>query len=243
MKVIFGCQKIYLGEVDSTNNFAAQLVSDGLCQNGAIVLADYQTQGKGQRGNEWVSNKGENILMSIVYQPEQLKVSEQIKLNWGTSLAIISFLDDYGINAKVKWPNDILVENQKIGGILLENHLLNSIVNTSIIGIGVNVNQIDFYLPYVTSMRNEKKTTFCLKSLTLNLVDKLNYFLFCEFHWLKTEYESKLFLKNQNACFEDAKGIFVGKIIGINSDGTLILLKGEETKVYGIKEITFRIDL
>jgi len=164
MKVIFGSQKIYLGEVDSTNNFAAQLVSDGLCQNGAIVLADYQTQGKGQRGNEWVSNKGENILMSIVYQPEQLKVSEQIKLNWGTSLAIISFLDDYGINAKVKWPNDILVENQKIGGILLENHLLNSIVNTSIIGIGVNVNQIDFYLPYVTSMRNEKKTTFCLKS-------------------------------------------------------------------------------
>ncbi|MBM3418227.1 MAG: biotin--[acetyl-CoA-carboxylase] ligase [Bacteroidetes bacterium] len=243
MKGVFGSQTLHLSEVDSTNNYAAKLVSDGLCQNGAVILADFQTKGKGQRGNHWLSKKGKNILMSVVYHPDDLSVCEQIKFNWGVSLAIISFLEDFGIDAQVKWPNDIFVQNNKIAGILIENQLTGYLVSSSIFGIGLNVNQIDHNLKGVTSMRKEKNETFCLKSIIPRLVDKLNYFIFCEFHWLKEQYESKLYRKDKDAPFEDADGLFVGKILGVNKDGSLKLSRGNKIKEYGMKEITFRIDL
>lgn len=243
MKGIFGSQEFNLSEVDSTNNFAATLISDQLCQNGAVIMADYQSKGKGQRGNTWIANKGENLILSLVYMPDNLSVVEQIKLNWCASLAIISLLTDFEIHATVKWPNDILVGKNKIAGILIENQLIGQRVLSSIIGIGLNVNQLNFELPFATSMKIERKTTFSIYELKNKLVDKMNDFIGLDFHLLKDEYEKSLFNKSQAAFYEDANGIFEGVIVGVNSDGSLNMKRGGEVILYGIKEITYRIDL
>lgn len=242
MKGIFGSQEFNLSEVDSTNNFAATLISDQLCQNGAVIMADYQSKGKGQRGNTWTANKGENLILSLVYMPDNLSVVEQIKLNWCTSLAIVSFLTDYEILATIKWPNDILVEKKKIAGILIENQLIGQRVSSSIIGIGLNVNQLIFELPSATSMKIERKTTFSIYDVKNKLVAKMNDFIGLDFQLLKDEYEKSLFNRSQTALYEDVNGIFEGVILGVNTDGSLNMKRGDEVIVYGMKEITYRID-
>ena len=243
MKGIFGSQEINLSEVDSTNNFAATLISDQLCQNGAVIMADYQSKGKGQRGNTWTANKGENLILSLVYMPDNLSVLEQIQLNWCTSLAIVSVLSDFEIHATVKWPNDIFVGKNKIAGILIENQLIGQRVSSSIIGIGLNVNQLNFQLPFATSMKIEKKSTFSIYDVKKKLVDKMNDFIGLDFNVLKDKYEKILFHNNQAAFYEDVNGIFEGVILGVNTDGSLNMKRGGEVIVYGMKEITYRIDL
>ncbi|NBX80300.1 MAG: biotin--[acetyl-CoA-carboxylase] ligase, partial [Flavobacteriales bacterium] len=88
-QAIFGKEFIHLSDVDSTNNFAAKLLSENLCQNGAVIMADLQTQGKGQRGNVWQSEPGKNLLCSFVFMPDNLAVTNQSVLTWATSLALL----------------------------------------------------------------------------------------------------------------------------------------------------------
>ena len=242
MEKIIGSQIFNLIEVDSTNNFAAKLVSDHLCQNGAVIMADYQTDGKGQRGNKWDSNKGENLIMSIVFQPDNLSVSEQIKISWATCISIIDLLTFYGIEAKIKWPNDIYIRIKKIAGILIENQISGNLVNNSIIGIGMNVNQLHFQFRNATSLLLECKNVHSIKEVSELLIEKLNSNLFQEFNFLKNRFEANLFHINKMSQFEDESGIFEGTIIGISENGQLKVKKGEEIKYYGIKELIFRID-
>jgi BirA family biotin operon repressor/biotin-[acetyl-CoA-carboxylase] ligase len=243
MKGIIGGQIFNLSEVDSTNNFAAKLISDQLCQNGAVIMADFQIQGKGQRGNQWLSNKRENLMMSVVYQPDNMSVEKQVALTWGTSIALVTMLNKFGIEAKVKWPNDIFVHDKKIAGILIENHLAGKQISSSIIGIGLNVNQLDFSLPSATSMAIETFKEFHIKEIGEELIKKLNEYLFLDFSSLKASYQSLLYLRNQEKYFEDSDGLFIGKILGITEEGFLLVSKGNESKEYGMKELTFRIDL
>lgn len=242
MKGIFGVQIFNLDEVDSTNNFAAKLISDQLCQNGAVIMSDYQTLGKGQRGNHWISNKRENIMMSVVYQPDNMSVSEQITLTWGTSLAVVELLTEFGISAQVKWPNDIYVNRKKIAGVLIENQLMGKRVSFSIIGIGLNVNQLEFGLTNATSIALEKNKIQIIEEVRNTLLAKMNDLLFKDFIFLKQKYESLLFLKDHESEFEDEQGVFKGKIKGVTDEGLLIILKENRLKNYGIKQLTFRTE-
>ena len=90
--MFLGNQIFRLDKVDSTNNFAAKLLSENLCQNGAVIMADVQTQGKGQRGNVWLSESGKNLLSSFVFKPDNLSVENQIALTWATSLSLLKTL-------------------------------------------------------------------------------------------------------------------------------------------------------
>ncbi len=228
--------------VDSTNNFAAKLINDHICQNGAVILADAQTAGKGQMGNTWESAHSCNLLCSIVWKPDNLSVSEQSKISWMICLALHKLLLRFGIDSSIKWPNDIFVGTQKIAGILIENQLEGKHISWVIAGIGLNVNQLQFESPNATSVGLQLGTSIQVKTVLNELIAILNGYLQ---QWgrlestLKSTFEALLYLKDELAFYKDSAGEFEGKIIGIQEDGRLIIEVNEENKSYALKELQF----
>ena len=143
---------IWLESVDSTNDEAKRHISD--IDNLSVLSALEQTAGRGQRGNSWTSAPGENLMFSIVLKSPALMAEDHFALNEITALSVADFLSTYGIKAQIKWPNDIYVDEKKICGILIENSFRGKSISSSIIGIGLNINQRNFNvnLPNPTSM-------------------------------------------------------------------------------------------
>lgn len=240
---VFGKEIIRLSSVDSTNNFAATLISDQLCQNGTAILADSQSYGKGQRGNSWYSEAGKNLLVSFIFKPDKLSVLRQHEITWLTSICLVKTLGIFNIDAEIKWPNDIFVNGKKIAGILIENQLSGEFISNSIIGIGLNVNQTNFNGIEATSIQLEFKKEISIEIVFNELCNQLNS-LFNEFHQaegnrLKSEFDLLLYQKNKLSLYEDENGKFEGEIIGIKNNGYLEVKVGEEFREYGIKEIRY----
>lgn len=242
-QALFGKEIIHLSDIDSTNNFAAKLLSQNLCQNGAVIMADVQTQGKGQRGNVWLSESGKNLLSSFVFKPDNLSVENQIALTWATSLSLLETLRKFNIEALIKWPNDIFVGGKKIAGILIENQLQGSKISCSIIGIGLNINQTFFEdlnatsLFLETNQQVEPRTFLNLLAHEMNEEFELIYS--SNFEFLKSEYEANLFQMNELRSYEDEFGEFVGKIIGTTNEGKILIEKSNAIQSYGLKEVVF----
>ena len=144
---------IWLERVDSTNDEARRHISE--IDNLSVVSALEQTKGRGQRGNRWSSQPGENLTFSLVVKDFRIKANEQSAISQATALSLIDLLSRHEIKARIKWPNDIYAGDEKICGILIENSLKGSEIDWSIIGIGLNVNQTAFPedLPNPTSMK------------------------------------------------------------------------------------------
>ena len=235
-----GSKIIHLESVDSTNNYAANLVQKGGCANGTVIMADNQYLGKGQRGTEWHTVQGENLTFSTVLCPDNLSVEHQFYITCFVSLSIIDVLKAYDIIAEIKWPNDIYVNNHKIAGVLIENFLQGTAIKTSIIGIGINVNSCP-----------EGVNATCIQHITLNrlkpfdlmmkLIIKLNIWFDAlnqrNFDFLFSKYNNTLFMKNRNVEFEDESGKFQGKVIGARDNGLLEISVGNEVRLYGIKQL------
>ncbi|HPH88516.1 MAG TPA: biotin--[acetyl-CoA-carboxylase] ligase, partial [Chitinophagales bacterium] len=151
---------MHLPSVDSTNTYAKSLIAKSSPIDGTVILADEQFAGRGQSGNVWQSEAGKNLTFSIIYQTSFLLATEQFYLNMAVSLGIWSMVNsklsieknkeltihDSRFTTKIKWPNDIYVNNQKIAGILIENTISGMHLKHSVIGVGLNVNQEQF--PY-----------------------------------------------------------------------------------------------
>ena len=133
---------LHLEEVDSTNAYIMRN-TDSL-EAPVMVTAYRQTAGQGQRGNSWEAESGKNLTFSIFYRPEVLPPMAQFAMSEAVALAVVDFLACHGIKAKVKWPNDIYVGDHKICGILIRHSIMGSFVDYSVIGVGVNVNQMEF---------------------------------------------------------------------------------------------------
>jgi BirA family biotin operon repressor/biotin-[acetyl-CoA-carboxylase] ligase len=144
---------IWLERVDSTNDEARRHISE--IDNLSVVSALEQTRGRGQRGNRWSSQPGENLTFSLVVKDFRIKANEQSAISQATALSLVDLLSRHEIKARIKWPNDIYAGDEKICGILIENSLKGSEIDWSIIGIGLNVNQTAFPedLPNPTSMK------------------------------------------------------------------------------------------
>ena len=142
-KTLFvGQNIIYLPTCQSTNNEALQFLADGTAYEGDMVVTDGQTQGRGQRGNQWIAQSGQNLTFSLVLQPTFLLASEQFWLNMAVSLAVYDSLSPFiPAGLRIKWPNDIYVNDRKMGGILIENALQGYNLAHSVVGIGLNINQ------------------------------------------------------------------------------------------------------
>ncbi|HOZ86297.1 MAG TPA: biotin--[acetyl-CoA-carboxylase] ligase [Bacteroidia bacterium] len=146
METLFiGRNLIFLPEVPSTNSYAMNLLKNVNSPEGTVVYTAHQTQGKGQRGSSWRSEPARNLAMSVILKPNFLSMKNQFFLYQISALAcydtMSELLDSSQFDIKIKWPNDIIINQKKIAGILIENNILNNQINGCIVGIGVNINQ------------------------------------------------------------------------------------------------------
>jgi BirA family biotin operon repressor/biotin-[acetyl-CoA-carboxylase] ligase len=139
-----------LPECPSTNTLAAEM--SPIAGEGTVIITHHQTLGRGQRGNTWESGKGLNLTFSIILHPLFLRVTDQFQLNKAMALGVHDVLKNYAGNVRVKWPNDIMIGDKKVCGILIENQLVGEKLSRSIVGIGINVNQKEFPLPTASSV-------------------------------------------------------------------------------------------
>jgi BirA family biotin operon repressor/biotin-[acetyl-CoA-carboxylase] ligase len=136
---------IILPTIDSTNNYAKALVRDGLARDGMVVFAEEQTQGRGQKNNQWHSERGVNIMMSVILDGSWLTINHQFQLSCAIAVACNDFFSKYaGDETCIKWPNDLYWRDRKAGGILIENVIKTNIWQKAIVGIGININQVSF---------------------------------------------------------------------------------------------------
>lgn len=220
---------IRLSVVDSTNIYTSKLLSQSGIKPWTVVVADSQKSGKGQRGNSWESEFGKNLLCSIALFPEDLKVLEQFKISMAASLAVCDALADYGIEANVKWPNDILVGGRKVAGILIENQIINERISSSVVGIGLNVNQQSFS-PYpwpATSMKQQLKSQDidvegllgCLILHMRNLMDEAAHNKVA----LINKYNQLLAHRGREISFSDGRKTLVGWCKGVTLLGEIVI--------------------
>lgn len=140
---MIGFKIIDYQEVSSTNEVLKELFREGRADEGTVILADFQTEGKGRGNNSWISDPEANLLISLLLKPD-LKASSHFMLTEFVSLSIIEALSKFDTEAKIKWPNDIYLQGKKLAGILIENVIANSRITSSIVGIGLNLNQKNF---------------------------------------------------------------------------------------------------
>jgi len=145
----------WFNSIDSTNLEATRQLADA--PEGSVWAAHYQTTGRGQRTHTWESEAGKNLLFSLLLHPHWLPAGDQFYISKAVSLGVYDFLLTKGIRAKIKWPNDILVGDKKIAGILIEHHLSGNALTASVIGVGININQEQFGddVPNATSYKLE----------------------------------------------------------------------------------------
>lgn len=142
--MIIGSKIVFIKNLPSTNTYAVSLLKEGDIPEGTIIYTNFQASGRGQMGNTWESEDGKNLLISIIIFPKMIKPAKQFIISKTVSLGIYDFLRRHINNVLIKWPNDIYVNNDKIAGILIENSLLNDEIESTIVGIGINVNQQKF---------------------------------------------------------------------------------------------------
>jgi len=223
---LFTKNHIKLEAINSTNDYVLNLKGSLVFKEGLVVTANYQSVGNGQRGKVWESNANENLLLSVVIEPN-INLDEQSVISKIVALTVCDLLKSFGIEAKIKWPNDILVAKQKIAGILIQNKLQGNYISHSVIGLGFNVNQLVFkdYLLNATSLRlllNNEYEVFQIQVQFLSLLSiRLKRLKVGENQ--DNEYLNSLFLKEKIAAFESDNKQFMGIIKGVNESGKLLI--------------------
>ena len=234
-------QIIKLNAIDSTNRYLADLVSKIPLKDYAVVMAQYQSAGQGQRGSNWQSEKGKNLIISILKNNIKTKVQDQFEINMRISMAVLITLNTFGVpNLSVKWPNDILSDNKKISGVLIQLIVKKEKIKQAIIGIGINVNQTHFNnLPQASSMKSITGKAFDIEALTMELMTQLkHYFDVTNTDKLMTEYDSVLFRKNKPSTFVNTQGVsFVGNIQGVTKRGMLRVKSEKVIEEFDLKSI------
>ncbi len=228
----------------STNDDAR----DEKYHEGDVVWADFQTAGRGQRGHEWHSRKGENLTFSVVLEPTFVPIAEQFAVSEVVALSLVDMLAEYDIEARIKWTNDIYVGDRKLVGILIEHSLATSALRRTIVGIGINVNQTEFdaSLPNPVSMAQLLGKQLDAEEVLQRFLAHLqrNYEVLREMqNSLHQRYNELLYRLGEFHTYALPSGEkFCAKILGTAPSGALRLEnKQGETKEYLFKEIEFVI--
>ncbi len=243
--------------IESTNQYLQRLLDEGVDIMDNIVVADFQTSGKGQGKNVWQSEEGKNLLFSIALDMSFLKAENQFLLTQIVSVAMIDVLKNYlpENSLFIKWPNDIYYNDKKIAGILIKNEIKGMMLGTSIIGIGLNVNQTDFdeNLPNPISMKIITGKDYDLEKILLEVAESLSR----DVTYYTTENKrdvigaSKISQRDDNyinhlyrykkwASYEHEGEVKEMMIVGYDKFGRLILKeKNDREVVCDLKEIKF----
>mgnify|MGYP001178847142 FL=1 len=240
-----GNQVIKVKSVDSTNNYAAKLLNQTKVPFGTVIMAHYQTKGKGQRNTIWSSNGGDNLLMSVLLDLSFMHSEKIFFLSKSIALAIrAAVVDVIGIESHLKWPNDVLIDNKKIAGVLIENQWKKSNIVSSVVGVGLNVNQVDFQESFsATSLKKITNKNYNVDNILKVLCKKLNKYydqlVSLKYDNIDLEYHQYLVNNNKFCEFEENNMVFSAKVKGVNQQGELMLeFTNGDVKSYGLKQIT-----
>ncbi len=239
---------IELDSIDSTNNFAKNLLTNSHPAEGTVVVAREQFAGRGQMGNTWSSEAGQNLTISLIVYPDFLDADKQFFLNMAVALAIKDFCEfATGDEIKIKWPNDIYYLDKKLGGVLIENTISNGRISSSVVGIGINVNQVEFdpELPNPVSLKLIKQGDYNVSDLVEQLCSYFEkYYLQLRqlhFNFLDKGYTEALYRYQQTHEFKKGEQILKGEINGVTKEGKLILHSNGKELRFGFKEVEFII--
>ena len=228
---------IHIEETDSTNRW---LKAHG--EGTMVVVADYQTAGKGCGTNSWESERGKNLTFSMLIHPTDIPASQQFRITEVVSVALCEVLEQYIGDVSIKWPNDIYVGDKKICGVLIENRLQGNVIVDSIIGIGLNVNQTVFRsdAPNPVSLCQLLGREIDREALLHDFLETLETVSSSETTY--SAYRNKLFRMGKQAVFSDETGRFEGTIQDVETDGRLLIkdLSGQARR-YAFKEVQFVI--
>lgn len=243
---------IILPETDSTNRCLTSLCNE---QGDAVkpfttVLARHQTAGKGQRGNSWEAEPGQNITCSMVVYPLFIEARKQFVLSQIVSLAIKEELDLYIQGISIKWPNDIYLGEKKICGILIENDLSGNRIGRSIIGVGLNVNQEIFRsnAPNPISLKQATGQEHDIMQILSGIVSRIEryYNLLRDeevagiYESISRQYNCAQFRKEGFHTYADEEGTFLARLLHVETDGRLILIDtGGRQRGYLFKEVRY----
>lgn len=242
---IIGKKHIHFDVLDSTNEEAKRLLSQN-AEDGTLITASHQTAGRGQFGRKWESTKARNIMMSVIIHPKHLLVSDQFDLNMAISLAIRKVVANYCDHVTVKWPNDIYVEHRKIAGILIQNFIQGNTINSSIIGIGLNVNQERWSDEIInaTSLKNESGWDFKLEEIIEELcasIDDTYQQLNSGVSTNLVSYNNYLYQKEALVLFEKDDGnSFEGIIKEVDDEGRLVVDQDGQRSKYTFGSISIK---
>lgn len=254
---------IHLQSTDSTNNYLKNYVPEQE-EDITLVTADFQTAGRGQRGNSWESEDGKNVVYSLLIHPRMVKPSQIFSISEVAALSVCKALNECLLTAsasreqtgeslkeggfKVKWPNDIYFADKKIAGILIETDLMGKSIENAIIGVGINVNQQRFLsdAPNPVSLYQIVGQEF-ERTAVLNLIIKHFTALYAQLQEgglaeLHEHFKSRLYRRDGFYPYSDENGRFDAQIVDIEPTGHIILqdTAGQQRR-YAFKEVTFLI--
>jgi BirA family transcriptional regulator, biotin operon repressor / biotin---[acetyl-CoA-carboxylase] ligase len=244
--MIIGSKLFFFENLPSTNSHTAYLLKTNDLHEGSVIYTNYQTAGKGQLNNKWESEDGKNLLISIVLFPTMIDPSGQFLISMTISLGVCDFLKRYVPHCAIKWPNDIYVKNDKIAGILIENHILGNTIGETIVGIGLNINQKKFLsdAPNPVSLSlltgSDLDLSICLNQLTSDIDRRYKQLISGNSTEIRNEYILMLFRLNKWKSYSDCSGRFKGRIVTVGEDGRLHIEKRPGNIVgYTFKEVGF----
>lgn len=240
---------VHFAQLDSIMNYLSSREAEDRTEDYLLATVDFQTSGRGQRGNHWEAEAGSNLLFGMRIRGFDISVERQFALNQCVSLSAALAIGKYlGFNVKIKWPNDLYVEDRKIGGMLFEHTVEGRRIKQTIFGIGINVNQKNF------SPSVPRPTSICLElGKEVDRAALLRGFVKCFQQWFNRllagkdgrtdlEYCRRLFWMEGMHPFRDANGCFEAQLEGLGEDGLLMLKDAEgHIRSYYFKEVEFLI--
>lgn len=243
-----GCEILYFDSIDSTNTRAQELAEKGY-PSGTLVVADKQIAGKGRRGRNWESPSGCGIFMTLMLKPD-INPNNASMLTLVSALAVAKALADItGKDAKIKWPNDIVIDGRKVCGILTEMSAQFDYINNIVIGIGINVNNSSFPEEISATASSLRLLSGGKKYRRAEIIEKIMeyfekyYSIFLETEDLSAlvnEYDAMLVNMKKQVKVLDPKEPFEGKAMGITKTGELIVDTWESRKLVSSGEVSVR---
>lgn len=235
---------IHLEEVTSTNLYLRSLSNIKTLTDGYAVYADFQSAGRGQKGNSWESEKGENLMFSTILYPVGLKADRPFIVSQIISLAIKDVLERYTTDISIKWPNDIYWKEKKITGILIENTIMGDEVDKIIIGVGINLNQENFIsdAPNPVSLKQITGYSYNVKDILVQVIERMLFYYekLQSPEIIRALYKQSLFRKEGLHLFADANTTFIAQIYDIEDSGLLVLkLESGEIRKFAFKEVRY----
>jgi BirA family biotin operon repressor/biotin-[acetyl-CoA-carboxylase] ligase len=245
-KGLFDLEKrLFLSHCQSTNDELLLFLNkpENAVKEGFLVITDFQTKGRGQRNNSWESEPGKNLMFSFLLQPGFLSAKHSFWLSAAVAIGVATGLENFVPEVKVKWPNDIMLNGLKTGGILIENTVLGPNLEQSVVGIGINVNQTNV-LPSATSLATERNQNFDKELVLKSVLDEIqyNYFRLQLEGWekIRSLYYQKLYKMAIPHDYTLPDGeTFRAVLKGITEDGLLVLITKNGEQRFAFKEVGF----